>query len=101
VKILLTPILFQGVQIKAQTVSCESYHTFVIQSISKGRLLSFNEAAYKLNIGEFIGFEFLSKYQSIPHNPINYIATFYDNDRNVYLVELQYDQSANQILFPL
>lgn len=63
--------------------------------------LSFYEAVAKLNAGDFLIFNFSLEYQIIPHDPINYIATFYGKDGNIYLAELQYNQITNQIYPPV
>lgn len=91
---------------KARFVSCGSYYTMIILHPtstfeSNVYLLPFNEVVKSLNAGDFLRFDFLPQYQTIPHNPRNYIATFYANNDNVYLAELQYNQATNQILPPV
>jgi len=91
--------------IKAQSVSCGYNHTMLISSVSQFgdnvRLIPFNEAALKLNREEFNNFNFLPEYQIVPHKEGNIIASFYDDNDNIYLTELQYDQPNNQILPPI
>lgn len=92
--------------INAQSVSCGYKHTIIViypyhQFESNVHLISFEEAARKLNAGEFSQFNFFSGYQVIPHNPVNYIATFFGNDGNIYLTELQYNQVTNRIFSPV
>ena len=60
-----------------------------------------DEPARKLNVVDFINFNFLPEYQVVPHKEDNYIASFYDNEGNVYLTELQYKQQNKQILPPI
>lgn len=100
-----TPILSQGNKVKAEKIDCGQKYTVLILSPSQFgnniHLISFDEAARKLNVGDFINFNFLPEYQVIPHNLRNYIASFYDTNGNIYLAELQYDQNTNQILPPL
>lgn len=64
-------------------------------------LLSFDEVIAKLNTGDFLFFKFSSEYQVIPHDSRNYIATFYEKDGNIYLVQLQYNQVTCQISPPV
>lgn len=63
--------------------------------------LTFSDAALMLTNKAFIRFEFLPQHQLMPHNPVNLIATFYGKDGRIYLAELQYNQSNNQINPPL
>jgi alpha-tubulin suppressor-like RCC1 family protein len=91
--------------LKALSVSCGTQHTMMILKSNKFednvKLIPFNEAARKLNAGEFLRFDFLPKYQSIPHKQGNYIASFFDRSGDIYLVELQYNQTTNQINPPI
>ena len=93
-------------KIKARTVACGGSHTLLIKSPGSEfgdnvLLISFNEAALRLDSKDFNTFDFLPQYQTVPHKEGNLIASFYDDTGNVYLSELQYDEDANQILPPL
>ena len=70
------------------------------QFASNVHLISFTQAIQKLNAGNFLNFNFLTEYQTIPHRTGNYIATFYGKDENIYLTEVQYNQTNNQIFPP-
>jgi alpha-tubulin suppressor-like RCC1 family protein len=93
--------------IKALSVSCGAYNTMIIldpnpEFESNVYLIPFNEAIRKLNSGDVSEFWSISlKYQSIPHNPDNYIIAFYGHEGNIYLAEAQYDQSTSQIYPPV
>ena len=63
-------------------------------------LISFDAVKTKLSNGSFNRFDFLPQYQTVPHNFANYIASFYGKDGNIYLSELRYDQSTNEIFPP-
>ena len=84
---------------------CIVTESSVIPNINEFRkiykLINFNEVTRKLDAGDFLNFNFLPEYQAIPHKIGNYIATFYGKDGNVYLTELQYNQTTNQIFPPL
>jgi hypothetical protein len=93
-------------KIKAQTISCGHSYTIIIlnpnqQFESNVRFIPFNEVIKKLNSGEFTHFDFLPEYQTIIHKINNYIGTFYGKDNNIYLTELQYDETTNQIYPPI
>lgn len=60
----------------------------------------FDFIASGLTQGLFTRFSFESQHQWIPHREGNHIASFYGNDGIVYLAEVRYNQSANQILPP-
>jgi hypothetical protein len=64
-------------------------------------LLSFDQIVAGLNTKKFLFYKFLPEYQVIPHNPINFIVTFYGKDGNIYLSEVQYNQEIRQIYSPL
>jgi alpha-tubulin suppressor-like RCC1 family protein len=83
--------------VKARSVSCGGFHTMIIlqsplQFTDNVHLIPFNEIVKKLDSGEILKFDFLPEYQTIPHNPSNFIASFYGKDGNIYLVDLKYDQ---------
>jgi alpha-tubulin suppressor-like RCC1 family protein len=98
--------LIQVPDVKSQSISCGGYFGVAIlypqsQFGINTKLLPFNEVVRKLNLGDFVRFNFVPEYQTIRHRPGNFIVTFYDHDGNVYLAEIQYDQSTNQILRPV
>ena len=66
------------------------------------KLISFNEAVDMLKRGEFERFFISPEYQIVrKSNPSNYIGDFLDHNKNIYLVELRYDPSTNQISPPI
>lgn len=76
----------------------------VTNPTSSVQLITFNEAKRKLNAGDFLRFDFLPEYQTIPHKSGNHIATFYGRGAergNIYLTELQYKRDTNEIFPPL
>ena len=88
--------------LKAKTLACGNAHTVVISNSGANEILvDFDEVHRMLNSGHFRNFNFLPEYQIIPHNPNNYIATFFGKDGNIYLAELHYDQTTNQIFPPI
>lgn len=88
---------------RTQMTACGEDHTIMILNPnqkfnSNVHHIHFTEAVRRYN--EFNNFNFLPEYQIVPHNPVNYIASFY-TDTDIYLVELQYDQATNQIAPPV
>jgi hypothetical protein len=90
--------------IKAQSISCG--YTYAIVTLAPTqfgpnvRIIPYLEVIDKLNDGKFTKFKFLSEYQILPHNYGTHIASFYDSDGIIYLVELGYDPINNKIFSP-
>jgi alpha-tubulin suppressor-like RCC1 family protein len=95
------PIPIQIPDIKAKYVACGGDHTMLIltddQPFDNVYVLPFNEMVSKLNKGDFVRFDFLPDYQIVPHRPENFIVSFYTPDNTVYLSEVKYDQTKNEI----
>jgi hypothetical protein len=66
------------------------------------KLISFNQAVDMLKRGQFTKFFISPEYQVVrKSNTNNYIGDFLDHNKNIYLVELRYDPSTNQIFPPV
>lgn len=90
--------------IKASAISCGAFYTLIILKPPMKNFthsIKFNELVKRLELGLIERFEFLPQYQLSRRDPRNFIATVFGTDGTVYLVELQYDQSTNQIFPPL
>jgi alpha-tubulin suppressor-like RCC1 family protein len=91
------------INIKAQSVCCGSDFTLIILDPSlrfEPKIISYNEAVSGLKDGRFIDFNIFPEFQEIRLNPQNVIASFYDDNDNMYLAEIYFDSITDQLYEP-